>query len=91
MFAKKLMAIGNVVITTVPHRWPPGPPGHVHHRINQTQLLEWFGNPRYSEVGIIQETHKEAKVHKEMMQRLFLVVDTRVKGNEQQAEAEKDS
>jgi trans-aconitate methyltransferase len=80
-FAAKLLSIGKVVIASVPHNWPRGPPGHLHHRINQTQLLAWFGTPRYSEVGIVQETHREAKSNPQFMQRLVVVVDTRVKGN----------
>ncbi len=48
-FAQKLLTLGDVLVATVPHRWNPGTPGHVHDPVDEAKMLSWFGRqPNYS-------------------------------------------
>jgi methyltransferase family protein len=42
-FARRLLAIGRLVLVSVPHRWPRGTPGHRHDPVTLRKLERWFG------------------------------------------------
>lgn len=43
-FARKLLAVGESVIVSVPYKWPEGKTrGHVHDPVDEDKMEEWFG------------------------------------------------
>ena len=49
-FAQKLLSIGNVVVVSVPYKWPKGKTkSHVHDPVDEAKMLDWFGRePNFS-------------------------------------------
>jgi len=49
-FARKLLDVANVLVISVPYKWPAGrTPGHVHDPVDEAKLHQWFGRkPNYS-------------------------------------------
>jgi hypothetical protein len=51
-FARKLLSIGDVVIVSVPYKWPAGEcKHHVHDPVDEEKMQKWFGRaPNFSYV-----------------------------------------
>jgi hypothetical protein len=51
-FAQKLLSIGDVVIVSVPYKWPAGrSKHHVHDPVDEAKMQSWFGRaPNFSYV-----------------------------------------
>jgi hypothetical protein len=52
-FARKLLALGDVVVISVPYKWAKGRVKfHIHDPVDEAKLLEWFGRtPVYSHLS----------------------------------------
>jgi hypothetical protein len=45
-FAQKLLKVADVVVVSVPYRWPAGRhPDHVNDPVDEKKMLAWFGRP----------------------------------------------
>lgn len=43
-FAKRLLALGDTIVVSVPYKWPAGKTKtHVHDPVDEAKLLDWFG------------------------------------------------
>jgi len=43
-FARKLLEVSNVLVVTVPYKWPRGGvKSHVHDPVGEEKMLDWFG------------------------------------------------
>jgi|GEM_PF-1243267 len=52
-FAQKLLSLGDLVVVSVPYRWPKGQcEHHVHDPVDEAKMRSWFGRaPAYSYIA----------------------------------------
>jgi hypothetical protein len=60
-FAQKLLATANIVVVSLPYKWPVGyVKSHVHDPVDEAKLLSWFGRkPNYTYICREFETEVE--------------------------------
>lgn len=58
-FCRKLLTVANVLIVSVPYKWPAGrTKGHLHDPVDETKMRAWFGrDANYSYVCREVKTH----------------------------------
>ena len=66
-FCEKLLQISNVLIVSVPYKWPKGKTkNHVHDPVDEKKMLQWFGfEPNFSYVAteVLSSSHRLIHVY----------------------------